>query len=268
MQLEPAFVPPACSVTAPFGRVVLAWEAEQRKMAVGAAHDRGVAAAVKRRLDEGRPGQEQAEGAAAERAAEEDRDLVRRCRGGDERAFERLFLRHRSPMTGLVYRMLGPSPELEDLVQEVFIQVLRSLGSFRDEARFSTWLYRVALNVVLMHRRASGRRPRLVEEEHAAPAVDGAPSAHEVLETRQRVAAFYALLARLSDKKRTVYVLHELEGLTPARIAEVVQAPVLTVRTRLFYARRELAGWLEEDPALAAELAEFSEAAQSGKERP
>src|SRR5262245_48500950 len=79
----------------------------------------------------------------------EDSALVRRCLAGEERAFELLFLRHRGPVTGLVYRVLGPSPELEDLVQEVFIQVLRSLGTFRDEARFSTWLYRVALNVVL-----------------------------------------------------------------------------------------------------------------------
>jgi len=237
----------------------------------GAAHVRGVAVAVTRSLDaEGRPGRERSQEQepspqgsvpedVASQQAEDDRELVRRCRGGDERAFERLFLRHRGPVTGLVYRMLGPGPELEDLVQEVFIQVLRSLGSFRDEARFSTWLYRVALNVVLMHRRASGRRPRLVDEGQAAPAVDAAPSAHDVLETRRRVEAFYALLGRLSDKKRSVYVLHELEGLSPARIAEIVQAPVLTVRTRLFYARRELGRWIEEEPALAAALAELSE---------
>jgi RNA polymerase sigma-70 factor (ECF subfamily) len=192
---------------------------------------------------------EDSAGVASEPA--EDGELVRRCLGGEERAFEALFLRHRGAVTGLVYRMLGPSPELEDLVQDVFIQVLRSLSSFRAESRFSTWLYRVALNVVLMHRRAAGRRPRLVDEERAEPALDEAPSAQEALETRRRVAAFYALLERLSDKKRTVFVLHELEGLTPVRIAELVQAPVLTVRTRLFYARRELARLIEEEPALA-----------------
>jgi RNA polymerase sigma-70 factor (ECF subfamily) len=191
------------------------------------------------------------EGRTAEGAGTEDIELVRRCQAGEERAFELLFLSHRKQVTGLVYRMLGPSPELEDLVQDVFIQVLRSLGTFRDEARFSTWLYRVALNVVLMHRRAAGRRPRWVDEQHAAPAVDAGPSAHDTLETRRRVAAFYALLERLSEKKRAVFVLHELEGLTPARIAEIVHAPVLTVRTRLFYARRELARWIEEDPLLA-----------------
>jgi RNA polymerase sigma-70 factor (ECF subfamily) len=208
---------------------------------------------VTRRFDAEGPAERRPEDAAAE-----DRELVRRCLQGDERAFERLFLRHRGAVAGLVYRMLGPSPELEDLVQEVFLQVLRSLGSFRDEARFSTWLYRVALNVVLMQRRASARRPRLVAEEQAAPPVDAAPSAHDALETRRRIDAFYALLGRLSDKKRTVFVLHELEGLTPARIGEIVGAPVLTVRTRLFYARRELARWVEEEPALAGTLAELS----------
>jgi len=187
----------------------------------------------------------------------EDGELVRRCRAGDERAFELLFRRHSAQVSGLVYRTLGPSPEQEDLVQEVFLQVVRSLGTFREEARFSTWLYRVAMNVVLMHLRSAGRRPRLVDEELASPALCSAPSAHEAFETRQRVAAFYRLLARLSDKKRVVFVLHELEGLTPARIGEIVGAPVLTVRTRLFYARRELGRWLEEEPALAGALSEL-----------
>jgi RNA polymerase sigma-70 factor (ECF subfamily) len=192
----------------------------------------------------------------------EDGELVRRCRAGDERAFELLFRRHSAQVSGLVYRTLGPSPEQEDLVQEVFLQVVRSLGSFREEARFSTWLYRVAMNVVLMHLRAAGRRPRLVDEELAGPALDSAPSAHDAFETRQRVAAFYRLLARLSDKKRVVFVLHELEGLTPARIGEIVRAPVLTVRTRLFYARRELGRWLEEEPTLAVALGELRAASQ------
>lgn len=186
-----------------------------------------------------------------------DAELVGRCQAGDSAAFTLLFRRHSGLVAGLVHRMLGPSPELEDLVQEVFLQVIRSLGGFRDEARFSTWLYRVTVNVVLMHRRAQGRRPRLVDEEQAAPALDSGPLGEAALETRFRVQAFYRLLARLSEKKRAVFVLHELEGLTPARIGEIVGAPVLTVRTRLFYARRELLSWLEEEPELAAVLAEL-----------
>ena len=222
---------------------------------------RGFPVVVKRFLD----ADERAEAAGAQAAAVEanqleDSELVRRCQAGDERAFERLFVQHRGAVSRLVYRMLGPTPDLDDLVQDVFLQVLRSLHGFRDEARFSTWLYRVALNVVLMHRRATGRRPRLVDEVNGEPAVDVAPSAYEALETRRRVEAFHALLARLSEKKRTVFVLHELEGLTPARIGEIVGAPVLTVRTRLFYARRELEQWIAEEPALAG----FAQASGEG----
>ena len=202
----------------------------------------------------------------------EDAELVRRCLAGDSSSFELLFRRHVAHVGGLVHRMLGPSSEHEDLVQEVFLQVIRSLPGFRDEARFSTWLYRVTVNVVLMHRRAQGRRPRLVEEERAAPPADSGPLAEASLETRLRVQAFYRLLARLSDKKRTVFVLHELEGLTPARIGEIVGAPVLTVRTRLFYARRELLQWLDEEPELAQVMADLqgssppAEALRSSKE--
>jgi RNA polymerase sigma-70 factor (ECF subfamily) len=203
---------------------------------------------------------------AAEAKAAEDTELVRRCLQGEERAFERLFLRHRGSVTALVHRLLGPSPELEDLVQDVFVQVLRTLSTFREEARFSTWLYRVALNVVLMHRRARGRRPRLVAEELALPAIDAAPSAQDVLESRRRVATFYRLLESLSEKKRTAFVLHELEGLPPTRIAELVQAPVLTVRTRLFYARRELTQLIAAEPALAGALSLDAAAATSDDE--
>lgn len=190
----------------------------------------------------------------------EDAELALRCRGGDARAFELLFQKHSGPVARLVYRMTGPSPDLQDLVQDVFLQVIRSLGGFRDEARFSTWLYRVAVNVVLMHRRAAGRRPRLVAEELALPPADEAPSADESFETRRRLEAFYRIIARLSDKKRAVFVLHELEGLTPVRIGEIVVAPVLTVRTRLFYARREVAEWLAQEPELAGIAAELCEA--------
>ena len=186
-----------------------------------------------------------------------DVELVRRCRAGEAGAFDELFNRHSGAVSRLVYRMTGATPDVEDLVQEVFLQVIRSLGSFRDEARFSTWLYRVTVNVVLMHRRAAGRRPRLVDEERASPPTDESPSAEQALETRLRVQAFYRLLDRLSDKKRAVFVLHELEGLSPASISEIEQAPVLTVRTRLFYARRDVLRWLADEPDLSAVASEL-----------
>jgi RNA polymerase sigma-70 factor (ECF subfamily) len=147
--------------------------------------------------------------------------------------------------------MTGSSNELEDLVQEVFLQVHRSIGDFRGDARFSTWLYRLTVNVVLMHRRSAKSRPQLVAEALAAAPKDARLLPDEQVARQRRMTAFSRLVDRLSEKKRTVFILHELEGLSPAEIAKIVGAPVLTVRTRLFYARRELTSMLREEPTLA-----------------
>lgn len=181
---------------------------------------------------------------------DEDVELVRRCQRGDRSAFLQLFRRHRADVVRLIHRMLGPSADLEDLVQEVFLQVHRSVSAFRGSSRFTTWLYRVTVNVVLMHRRALRSRPRLAAEDEAPPMVDAAPLPDEQMARDARVRAFYRLLDRLSEKKRLVFVLHEIEGLSPSEISPLVGAPVLTVRTRLFYARREVQQLLEDEPEL------------------
>jgi RNA polymerase sigma-70 factor, ECF subfamily len=190
-------------------------------------------------------------------------ELVERCRGGDREAFRLLFRAHRSEVHRLVQRMLGGTADHEDVVQEVFLQVHRSLKDFRGNSRFSTWLYRVTVNVVLMQRRAARSRPMLQEmAEHQVPE-DGNPAPDEQVARLLRIRAFYRVLDRLSDKKRVVFVLHEIEGMSPAEIAQVVQAPVLTVRTRLFYARREVLEALGEEPALAAIADELRAASPS-----
>lgn len=181
---------------------------------------------------------------------DEDVELVRRCQRGDRAAFLQLFRRHRADVVRLIHRMLGPSADLEDLVQEVFLQVHRSVAAFRGSSRFTTWLYRVTVNVVLMHRRALRSRPRLAAEDEGPPVVDSAPLPDEQFARDARVRAFYRLLERLSEKKRTVFVLHEIEGLSPGEISALVGAPVLTVRTRLFYARREVQQLMADEPEL------------------
>jgi RNA polymerase sigma-70 factor (ECF subfamily) len=211
-------------------------------------------------------------------AVSEIDEVVVRCQAGDAAAFRELFRAHRSDVARLVHRMLGPSSDLEDVIQEVFLQVHKSIRDFRGQARITTWLYRVTVNVVLMHRRAARSRPTFVETPETHPACDASPLPDEQVARRARIRAFNRLLDRLSEKKRTVFVLHELEGMAPIEIAKVVDAPVLTVRTRLFYARREIAEMLREEPALAAladELAKPSEdaiehapAREAGRERP
>ena len=183
--------------------------------------------------------------------AHEVDDVVRRAQRGDRAAFAELFRRHRSDVGRLVFRMLGPTADSEDVVQEVFLQVHRSLGEFRGQAKFSTWLHRVTVNVVLMVRRAARSRPVFAGEPVADHEPDGGMLPDEDAARYARIAAFRRLLDRLPEKKRTVFVLHEIEGLAPAEIAQIVDAPVLTVRTRLFYARRELAEMMQEEPTLA-----------------
>jgi RNA polymerase sigma-70 factor (ECF subfamily) len=177
-------------------------------------------------------------------------ELIERCKAGDGLAFREVFRCHRADVARLVQRMTGRPADLEDIVQEVFLQVYRSIKDFRGQSRFSTWLYRVTVNVVLMQRRAAKSRPVLHEAADDAFGADVHDLPDDQVARARRVSAFYRLLDRLSDKKRAVFVLHELEGLSPSEIAKIVSAPVLTVRTRLFYARRELLALLRDEPAL------------------
>lgn len=193
-------------------------------------------------------------------------ELIERCKAGDGVAFREVFRNHRADVARLALRMTSRPGDLEDLVQEVFLQVYRSIKDFRGQSRFSTWLYRVTVNVVLMQRRAAKSRPVLQEMPDDAFGKDARELPDDQVARSRRVAAFYRLLDRLSDKKRAVFVLHELEGLSPVEVAKVVAAPVLTVRTRLFYARRELLGMLREEPDLELVAREMLEEATSSAE--
>jgi RNA polymerase sigma-70 factor (ECF subfamily) len=203
----------------------------------------------------------------AARMSSDEEALIAQAAAGDKAAFRRLYERHRADVARLVYRMMGGRGELDDVIQEVFVQVYRSLKDFRGQAKFGTWLHRVTVNVVLMHRRAARSRPVFageLPEDAFSTGDDHGPD--DDAERRERVRAFGRMLGRLPDKKRIVFVLHELEGLPPGEIAKIVGAPVLTVRTRLFYARRELEEMIANEPALAGLDLTFSKASGGGGE--
>ena len=196
--------------------------------------------------------------------SDDDARTLQDAASGDAEAFRKLFIGHRTDVQRLVFRMVGARSDLDDIVQEVFIQVFRSLRDFRGQSKFSTWLHRVTVNVVLMHRRAAKSRPTYAEEaSHDVVADEGQVLPDEAAARRARMRAFGRLLDRLADKKRAVFVLHELEGMSPAEISEIVGAPVLTVRTRLFYARRELEQMWKDEPTLASLGATFSKPEKS-----
>jgi RNA polymerase sigma-70 factor (ECF subfamily) len=189
----------------------------------------------------------------SEARPQDEADLIASAASGDRNAFRTLYARHRDVVARLVFRMLAGSRDVDDVVQEVFFQVYKSLKDFRGQSKFSTWLHRVTVNVVLMHRRAARSRPTYAEEPHADTTPDDESVAPDVdADRRARVRAFARIVDRLAEKKRVVFILHELEGVSPAEISEIVGAPVLTVRTRLFYARREIEEMLGDEPVLAA----------------
>jgi len=207
-----------------------------------------VDAAAVNRLLAGHPGHSR----ASLYAVLDTEEMVARCQKGDGAAFRQLFLRHRNEVARLVFRMIGPRADLEDILQEVFLQVHRSLKDFRGQSKFTTWLHRVTVNVVLMYKRAARSRPQLVHPQGDETQADPRLAPDEDVARIERMRAFRRVIDKLAEKKRTVFLLHEIEGMLPADISKVVDAPVLTVRTRLFYARRELAEMLKEEPELAS----------------
>jgi RNA polymerase sigma-70 factor (ECF subfamily) len=176
-------------------------------------------------------------------------DVVQRARAGEATAFRELYeLYQRQVARQLAF--LVPRSDLEDVLQDVFVEVFRSLKNFQGKSAFTTWLYRVTVHVAMKSRRKH-TRSRLDVVEDLPEGVDERPLPSEVSLSAERQARVEALLERLSPKKRAVLVLHDLQGVDAQRIAELLETNVLTVRTRLFYARRELEALARVDTALS-----------------
>lgn len=184
-------------------------------------------------------------GSVAALGPADEADLIDRCRREERAAQDELYHRFRRQVAGNLYRVLGDRTDLDDLVQEVFVIAFRGLDRFRGDARLSTWLYRICVNVALGRIRTRKRRPvaySVNDLEAASPdpsLVERPETPERSLERRQDQERVYAALETLAPKKRIVLYLHEIEGLDLKEIAYLVDSNAVTVRTRLFYARRD-----------------------------
>jgi RNA polymerase sigma-70 factor (ECF subfamily) len=176
-------------------------------------------------------------------------DLLERARSGDTAAFREIYAAHHRQVASQL-AFLVPRSDLEDVLQDVFIEVFRSLKRFEGRSAFTTWLYRLTVHVAMKARRKH-TRSRLDIVEELPESVDPAAGPSEAALSAERQARVEALLEKLSPKKRAVLVMHDLRGMEASRIAEILDTNILTVRTRLFYARRELEVLAANDPALA-----------------
>ncbi len=156
--------------------------------------------------------------------------------------FDTVYREQRGRVLGAVRAILGPSDEVDDVVQLAFIEIHRCLDRFEGRSRLSTWCYRIAINVALQHLRKKRRKRWLMLGTTGEEATEMAGAVHSAgrLEDRQILEKVYRAVDTLSEKKRVVWVLHELQGQDPGEIASVLGIPMNTVRSRLLAARRDL----------------------------
>jgi RNA polymerase sigma-70 factor, ECF subfamily len=169
-----------------------------------------------------------------------DNDLVKRALGGDRQAFDDLYRRHVDVLWRRLGRIIGPDPEREDLVQQIFFDVFRTLDRFRGEAAFATFLHRVMLNTAYDHLKRRARRPQSATPEVLALLIDPAASPEHRAAERERLAATSALLDRIKPKKRIAFVLRVVEGLSLEEIATLVDATPAAVAQRVRHAHAEI----------------------------
>lgn len=172
----------------------------------------------------------------------DDAQLVEATLGGDRCAYGGLVERYQDRLISAVTRFLGSREDAHDVVQEAFVQAYLKLDSFRGASAFYTWLYRIAFNLAMSH----ARRRRVTHSLDAArdgfgsEPMDTADGPDAGLLRDERAALVHAALARLDDEFRQVVVLRELEGSSYDEIAEILDVPIGTVRSRLFRARVQL----------------------------
>lgn len=180
-------------------------------------------------------------------AKDTDKELVRRVQKGDKRAFDLLFGRYQHKIVNLVGRYLRNPQDVEDVTQEAFIKAFRALPRFRGESAFYTWLYRIAINTAKNHLVARSRRPPGVDVDvEDAEFMDGADllkegeSPESALVRDELSVAIDTAIAQLPGDLRSAVTLREFDGLTYEQIAQIMDCPVGTVRSRIFRARESI----------------------------
>ena len=181
----------------------------------------------------------------------EDVLLVDRCLTGEPAATRELFRRHQRRVHACLFRVLGSNRDMDDLLQEAFLQVFQSLRGWRAEASLATWIDRVAVRVAYRYLSQKGRRVAtepLVDDD-AFPASDTSGSRRQL--ARDGVKRLYAVLDDLSPAARLAFTLHEIDGRTIAETAQLVGSSVTATKLRVWRARKAIEAAAATDPILS-----------------
>lgn len=176
-----------------------------------------------------------------------DRDLVERVQRGDKRAFDLLVLKYQNKIISLISRYIRDPAEVMDVAQEAFIKAYRALPGFRGESAFYTWLYRIATNTAKNHLISNHRRQYDVDIDDEASTyteqdlgLEENESPESLLVKDQVERVVFEAIEQLPDDLRTAITLREFEGMSYEEIAQVMECPVGTVRSRIFRAREAI----------------------------
>lgn len=180
-------------------------------------------------------------------AAETDKQLVAKVQKGDQRAFDMLVLKYQHKIFGLISRYVHDADEVQDVAQEAFIKAYRALPNFRGESAFYTWLYRIAINTAKNYLVSRSRRPPGTDVElEDAEYYEGGGALRDIetpesaLYGAELKAVVERAIGELPDDLRTAVTLREFDGLSYEDIAEIMDCPVGTVRSRIFRAREAI----------------------------
>ncbi|MBD3419459.1 MAG: sigma-70 family RNA polymerase sigma factor [Chitinivibrionales bacterium] len=171
-------------------------------------------------------------------------DLVQKCIKGDARAQQTLFSKYKDKVYSLAYKSLGPFFEIDDIVQQIFVNIFKSLPSFKGLSSFDTWIYRISAKICIdqLRKKYRKRQIQILHDSEMAEhnAVDSGDNPHEMLENQELNHQIFQALGQLSPQKRMVVTLYEMDGKTIEEIAIILKIPAGTVKSRLFHGRNEL----------------------------
>jgi len=181
-----------------------------------------------------------------------DAELVARVQKGDKRAFDLLVLKYQRKIMRLLSRMIRDPGEVEDVAQEAFIKAYRAIGQFRGDSAFYTWLYRIAINTARNWQASNSRRPsspNVIETQdgetfNQIDNLTDISTPESVVASREIVETVNQAIGSLPEDLRTAIVLREIEGMSYEDIAQTMNCPIGTVRSRIFRAREAIAAQL------------------------
>lgn len=189
-----------------------------------------------------------------------DGSLVARCLDGEVAAERELFHREFPKVKATLYRILGPNSEIEDLVQETFLEVARSLRSFRGEACLSTWINRLTVRVAIGYFKR--KRPPMVALDLVPEHASTSEAPDRAIVAREGVRRLYKALERLSACNRVAFALHVIEGKKLSEVAQLTGASLIATKIRVHRARRHMELAAAADPILSLFLASDAKSAE------